>query len=320
MTLNAQFVASWDGLSRAQFVPDWLESSTAIAPPTLTATRAHARNITRGIDYYVKNANFTDTIPASITKLTTIYVLLQYKTEAELLTETATLQASDGPSGGLLTGDVLTLHALVAAALLPSNNSAAKAIARVVGQHIIDTGGGGTVPVTRFLQEMNTRAAAIGMSSSTYYNASGLENTPENASSPTDCNTVAGLLWGYATMRALWTYQTYYLPIVRGGTPTTISITSSNQMFTDTGVVGGKTGTTGSTANLSILWRAPNDDIVALTVFKSGELARYTGVRAMIAALPGDFPELAQAVPTITSITASNITQTGARITLGLTR
>lgn len=268
-----------------------------IAPPALNATRAYAINTTTGRPYYLKNAVPSDTVPASLTKLMTACVLLQRKSAAQIASQTTTIVSADqvgGSGDNLVNGDVISLHSLLADAMLPSSNPACMAIARKLGQEMLnaETGGAGN-PITRFVAEMNSVSASLGLSGSTWKNPHGIDESPNNATSPTDICKLLGLLWGYSTMQGIWGLgATYAMPVTRGGTPTTVMITSSVQMLGDTGVVGGKTGTT-SSANLSILWRATNNQVVALCVINGGVDGRYADVRAMIARLPIDFPELA---------------------------
>lgn len=261
----------------------------------LYGTRIYATNVATGQVYYTANSNSIK-VPASLTKLMSAYVLLQYKTQSEIESETTTIVSGDltgGSGANLSAGDVITLHALLADTMLPSSNMAVTAIARVIGQELLDVESGGVGdPVARFVTEMNTQASTIGLSSSVWKNPHGIDESPNNESIPADICKLMGLLWAYPVMVGIWALgETYAMPLTRGGTPTTVTITSSNLMIDDVGVVGGKTGTT-SAANLSILWEAPSGDVLALTVFNAGETGRYAEIRAMIAQLPTDFPEL----------------------------
>jgi len=259
----------------------------------------HALNLRTARTYYSKGTTADEDRPASLTKLMTVLVLLDYKPDMTALSQTVTIQASDqveGSGANLVNGDVITLHALMMDALLPSSNSAATAIARTIGQELLnaETGGVGD-PVARFVVAMNSKAEALGCNDTTFFNASGLGT--DNTSTPADINRIAAVLWLSEITKTAWTYQSYPMPVTRSGSPTTVTITASNQMFSDSGIVGGKTGTLttgGATYNLNVLWRAPNLDVVALTIFGStSNNNRYADMRAIVAQLTADYPALA---------------------------
>lgn len=287
----------------AQLVSAFAAEAVTLSPPALASTRAHAVNVATGQVYYLKNANFTDTTPASTTKMMTCYVLLQHKTHAQL-EDTVTVLAGDlqaGSGANLLAGDVISYRQLIADAMLPSSNAACAVIARSIGQQLLDaeTGGVGS-SFDRFLTEMNTVSDAIGMTGSTWYNPAGLDGgdysppTATNVTTPTDMNRVMGLLWDYPVMAQIWIVgaPTYSMSLTRSGAPTSITISNVHGLYADAGVIGGKTGTT-SVANSCALWQAPSGDVVAVTVFNGGATGRYTDSRAIFAQLPLDFPELA---------------------------
>jgi hypothetical protein len=92
---------------------------------------------------------------ASITKLTTAILAREYITDA-MLDDEVTILAEDefltGNAPQLVAGDIATFRVLFQSMLIPSNNVAPRAIARVVGDMIEPSGG-----QARFVQEMNQR-------------------------------------------------------------------------------------------------------------------------------------------------------------------
>jgi D-alanyl-D-alanine carboxypeptidase len=301
MALFAQLRRSFN-LGLAQLRRAWAPDGVIVIP-AIVASNARVINLRTSQVYYSKGTTANEDRPASLTKLMAVLVLLDYKPDMAALSQTVTIVSSDlvgGSGDNLLAGDALTLHALMMDALLPSSNSAATAIARTIGQELLDIESGGAGdPVARFVTAMNAKASSIGCAETTFFNASGLGG--DNTSSPADINVIASLLWQSEIARAAWQYQTYGMPVTRSGSPTTVTITTSNKMFADAGIVGGKTGTLttgGATYNLTVLWRAPNLDVVALTIFgSSSDAQRYADMRALIAALPGDYPDLAVVPP-----------------------
>lgn len=99
--------------------------------PTLTTNN-------KPISILSKNGNVR-TSPASMTKLLTCIVLIE---NISNLNQTITFQESDFVGGSgveLKVGDVITLRDALYTMLLSSSNDTAKAVARVVGHHIINT-------------------------------------------------------------------------------------------------------------------------------------------------------------------------------------
>lgn len=99
--------------------------------PTLTTNN-------KPISILSKNGNIR-TSPASMTKVLTTIVLIE---NISNLNQTITFQESDFVGGSgveLKVGDVITLRDALYTMLLSSSNDTAKAVARVVGHHIINT-------------------------------------------------------------------------------------------------------------------------------------------------------------------------------------
>ena len=291
MALIAQLVASFDSSDRAQFVADWAEDAPAC--PTVAATRVHVKNLQTGDVYYTKGLTGGETRPASITKMMTALVLLQHKSTLTDLAETTTVMSdaiSEGTSASFQPGDVVSLHDLLAFAMLPSDNAAAAMLGYVIGCHLL----GGTPTYaqakTRFVTQMNTQASALGMSATTYINAHGLGN---NASSPLDTNTLMAVLVKKRVLRDIWRFSSWNASVVRGGSTITVE-SPAGYGNGYPGMVGGKGGSLTGLFNRGILWEAPNGHMIALTTFGSptiGDLSADSA--AIIAALPTDYPALA---------------------------
>lgn len=293
MALQAQLRPAFVS-TLAQFRAAWAES--AIACPTVTASNVHVINLQTGATLYTKGTKANEDIPASLTKLMTAYVVTQHRTEAQLHAETTVFTSgdvSDGTTYNLVAGDVITLHALLVNTLLPSDNSSASALARVVGLELLGGSGTEAAAKARFITEMNTQAAALGMLDSTFYDAHGVSTS--NTTTPDDINKIAARLVKNAACRNIWRFTTYRLPVIRGGSPLLLDIVASNDLDGRVGIVGGKTGTLGM-YNLTVLWEAPNGHMIALTTMgDTSDANRYTSMSALLAALPTDYPTLATA-------------------------
>ena len=117
--------------------------------------------------------------PASVTKLFTAYVAMQYLEPDRLITAGDALnQVAWGSSvAELKEGDTLTAEQLVEAMLLPSGNDAAYVLAAEVGR-IIDEDPNETAvaAVMTFMEEMNRQAKDVGMTGSNFVNPDGIHS------------------------------------------------------------------------------------------------------------------------------------------------
>ena len=114
--------------------------------------------------------------PASITKLLTSYVVLQYLQPDEVIVagDALELVPEDSSVAEIKTGDKLTVAQLIEAMMLPSGNDAAQIAAVAAGRKI--AGNENLVPsraVEVFMEEMNVQAKALGMENSHFVTPDG---------------------------------------------------------------------------------------------------------------------------------------------------
>lgn len=162
--------------------------------------------------------------PASLTKLMTALLAFEradLRATVEILPE----DLVGGATMGLAAGDVVTVTDLLWGVLLPSGNDAASALARHLGGS-----------VDAFVDEMNRRAAALGMDQSHFENPHGLD-TAGHVSSADDLLLVTRALWQYplfrtmvGTARVQWNGRTL--------------VNTNEWLTTQPGATGVKTGTT----------------------------------------------------------------------------
>lgn len=122
----------------------------------------------------------TQVYPASITKLFTAYVAMQYLAPNEQITVGDALDfVVPGSSVAKLeAGDVLTVEQLVEAMMLPSGNDAAYVLACEAGRRIKnDPQMGIYTAKDTFVAEMNIQAAALGMTGTHFVNPDGIHDT-----------------------------------------------------------------------------------------------------------------------------------------------
>ena len=118
--------------------------------------------------------------PASITKLFTAYVAMQYvDPETELTAgDELDLVAWGSSVAKIKKGDMLTAEQLVEAMLLPSGNDAAYMLACAAGRVIKDNAKlSATAAVQAFMTDMNAQAATLGMTGTHFVNPDGIHDS-----------------------------------------------------------------------------------------------------------------------------------------------
>jgi D-alanyl-D-alanine carboxypeptidase (penicillin-binding protein 5/6) len=280
-------------------------SQEAIAPPKVTAAAVYVLDSTTGKILYRKNEREPVRLH-SLTKLVTAYVLMQRM--GDRLSETVTIAPSHlttGASAALRKGDVWTLADLLAGMLLVSGNDAALAIADASGRAMLAEEGKRGEPVKQFVKEMNAAAAALGARGARFVDPSGL--SPANVATAEDLGLIGTAMFGDPRLQAIWRCKVRTLS-VGGPQARTVTLDSTIEILGEDGIIGAKTGSHFGNRifNLAAAWQAPNGDtIVAVTLKSASDTARYDDMRAILAALPRDFPELAVPDPGAAKIAAA---------------
>ncbi len=142
----------------------------------LTARQAFVYNCDTQSYLYIIGQKEDRVYPASITKLFTAYVALQYLyLDQEIVAgDVLDAVAADSSVAGIKKGNVLTVEMLVQAMLLPSGNDAsyllaAAAAAAITGDEDMEP----TAAVECFVEEMNRQARVLGMTGSHFTNPDG---------------------------------------------------------------------------------------------------------------------------------------------------
>lgn len=115
--------------------------------------------------------------PASVTKLFTAYVALQYLKPETVITvgDALDLVVPGSSVAELAEGDALTVELLVEAMLLPSGNDAAYVLAAEAGRVIAgDPGMSAGAASNRFVAEMNSQAQSLGLTGTNFANPDGI--------------------------------------------------------------------------------------------------------------------------------------------------
>jgi D-alanyl-D-alanine carboxypeptidase (penicillin-binding protein 5/6) len=164
---------------------------------------------------------------ASITKLMTALVTLERTRPSDVVRVSAQAAGVGGSTMFLRAGEELTIAELVRGTLVPSANDAATALALHVGEGSI----------SRFVDLMNEKARALGLTDTTFVNPHGLDE-PGHVSSARDVTLLVRQALGVPFIRDAHARASV---VVSGGRriPTTDDLLASWAPF-----VGGKTGHT----------------------------------------------------------------------------
>lgn len=162
-------------VSEEETLPQTTEAPDQAELLELTAKRYFAYDVREGT-YLAKQGDADEKLyPASITKLLTAHVVLQYMKPEDTVVvgDALTLVHEDSSTAGLAEGDTLTVEQLISAMMLPSGNDAAQVAAvaagRVMGGKDLDC----QAAVSIFVSEMNKQAQDLGMTGSHFENPDG---------------------------------------------------------------------------------------------------------------------------------------------------
>ncbi len=213
------------------------------------------------------------------------------------LSDTETIAQADlvpGSTAGLRKGDIWSLENLLYGMLLVSGNDAALAIADHVGRAILAQEKKRGSSIKRFVQEMRIAAQALGTKHTQFADPYGL--SPSNVSTARDVAAIGSTVFRDARLLPFWQCARRTLSI-GGPAARTITLTSTIEMLGEDNIVGAKTEShvSKNIYHLVVGWRAANGQtIVAVVLGAADHPSRYNDMRAILAALPQDFPELAE--------------------------
>jgi D-alanyl-D-alanine carboxypeptidase (penicillin-binding protein 5/6) len=268
-------------------------SQDAMAPPKVTASSVYVLDADTGRPLYRKNENKEARLH-SLTKLVTAEVLAEQM--GDRLGETVTIapkHLTTGATAGLRKGDVWTLSDLLAGMLLVSGNDAANAIAEATGQSMLAAEGKQGDATKRFVKAMNETAARAGATSARFADPSGL--SPTNVASAKDMAAIGAAAFRDPRLRPYWRCKSRTLS-VGGPAAREVPLKTTVEVLGEDRVLGAKSGSHlgHKIFNLAGAWLAPNGDTIVIVNFGSASNeARYADFRAIIAALPQDYAELA---------------------------
>ena len=172
--------------------PETTPAATTTAPetqpePTWQTVASHHKVTAQ--QYFVYNCeteqfltisgNLTDKIyPASVTKLFTAYVAIQFLSADMQITagDALDLVAAGSSVAEIKKGDILTVKQLVQAMLLPSGNDAACILAVAAGRLMKGKSLSAADAAKVFVEEMNAQAALLGLKDTHFANPDGIHS------------------------------------------------------------------------------------------------------------------------------------------------
>jgi D-alanyl-D-alanine endopeptidase (penicillin-binding protein 7) len=181
-------------IQKASFEPSIArEKLTASGEPDLASAKALVMDQATGEIIYAKNIN-TPTPIASVTKLMTAMVMLDahLPMDEQLTITEADVDTLRGSSSKLPVGSQVSRAELLHMAIMSSENRAASALGRYY------PGG-----ISAFVDAMNEKAHALGMTSSHFVDSTGLHS--ENLSTATDLYKMVRAAYNYPQIREVST-------------------------------------------------------------------------------------------------------------------
>ena len=189
---------------------------------------------------------------ASLTKMATAVVAVDWAKAAnrDIAKETIRVpgivtQLPTPSPIGLAPGDSITLRDALYSALLVSDNVAALTIAHHVGTQLLAQRGEGGDPVLAFVAEMNRLAKSINAKSTNFVNVHGLENGPKpGISTASDMARLAIHTMRRNELNFIVSQKTRNIKVNGPGGVRALTLTNTNELIGEPGILGIKTGTT----------------------------------------------------------------------------
>lgn len=175
----------------------------------VTARSAFVWDVKTGRALFNKNAD--EVLPlASVTKLMTALVAYELLDDDTLVDISVDAIRTDGDSG-LSDGETFSLKNLTNMVLVASSNDGAEALGAAAGKSVVAEG----KPQDIFVHAMNIRAGQLGLTNTTFYNASGLDITEEKAGAYSTARDISFLMeyivTNYPDVTALTTVENTYV-------------------------------------------------------------------------------------------------------------
>ena len=248
--LPGQATLVWASAGQARDAADARE----IALPDVSAAAVFSFDLNSGIMLYAKDPDARMAIGSTVKVATALVVMKHGNLKDEVKIDASdTVDETQFSSMKLQAGDTLTVGTLLYGMLIPSGNDGANALARHVGSQL----SGSSDPdeaKSAFVSEMNAYAEALGLKNSHFTNPSGVDAS-NTYSTAHDLAILFGELMKNETLARIVAEPAYSFYSV-GPENRQYQGNSTNRLLKQQGVVGGKTGSTGSAGGCLVLARA----------------------------------------------------------------
>ena len=279
-------------------VPPTTIPPTTVPPATIpstveiTAKNAFVYNCTRDHLAYIQDAGDAVMYPASITKLFSVYVALQYLEPSQQVTVGPIISTTpeDSSFANLAVGDKLTVEDLVAAMLLPSGGDAARVLSVAAGRAIAgDPNLTESAAVERFIAEMNRYALLEGMENTHFVNPDGYHHE-DHCTSLQDLLTIGKLSTETELISKIAGMTEYTATVAVGRTltwkNTNFLLQESFPEYYCPDAIGLKTGYTSAAGGCLLAAFEKDGDIILIGIFGSADKpSRFSDVMTLFNAL-----------------------------------
>lgn len=250
-------------------------SQTEIAAPVVAAEAAILYDATHDTVLFEKNAD-ARMYPASITKLMTALLVLEYADLDKMVTfsKTAVTKLESGAvTLKLAEGDQVSVRDCLYGLILKSANEVANGLAEHVGGSI-----------QGFADLMNAKAAALGCTNTHFVNPNGL-NSSEHYSTCRDMMKIAKAAYENRTFCEISSTLSYTFPKTKNAEARTL--TPGHKMLNPEdaryypGIIGGKTGYT-SLAGNTLVTCTERDGVRLIAVVMKAKNTHYEDTKTML--------------------------------------
>lgn len=254
------------------------ENNSAVESDSLElhAETAILMDAATGEILYEKNAE-QKMYPASITKLMTILLALEYGALTDEITFSHDAIYSIEPGSAHIAiqeGETLTLEQVLRAIILRSANEAANGIAEYVDQS-----------VEAFAQHMTERAKELGCKNTNFVNANGL-HAENHYTTAYDMALIAKELLTHEEYCNMMSETYYEIPPTNKQTETRYlhgqhQMLNQNSIYYYEYAIGGKTGYTSEALNTLVTYAKKGDTLLIAVVMKCNGAEHYTDTAAL---------------------------------------
>ena len=240
----------------------------------IAAPSAILMDVATGTALYEKNAH-EKLAPASVTKVMTLLLVMEALEQGRIQwTDTVTASDTAAAKGGsqvyLEPGEQMSMDDMLKSVVVSSANDCATALA----EHVA-----GSEPA--FVQQMNARAAELGLQDTHFVNCTGLDDEPNAAEHLTSAHDLAVMSRELLQHEEIKKYTTIWMDTVRNGQ---FGLSNTNKLvrFYE-GTTGLKTGYTSAAGHcLSASAQRDGMELVAVVLHCANSTDRFESAKALL--------------------------------------